>query len=88
METPQNRLAIRWEGGARAQLRGIDRGTALDILHCIDRFLVTHAGDVKKLHGIKLRYRLRCGDYRIFFTPDSAAGIAVTAVLHRREAYR
>ena len=44
-----NRLTIAWSLDARAELRGIDRQTALDILHCIDRYLATRNGDVKKL---------------------------------------
>jgi hypothetical protein len=43
------RLSILWSLDARADLRAIDRETALDILHCVDRYLVTRNGDVKKL---------------------------------------
>jgi len=41
--------------------------TALDILHCIDRYITTRNGDVKKLKLPMTGFRLRCGDYRIFF---------------------
>ncbi|MEO7142596.1 MAG: type II toxin-antitoxin system RelE/ParE family toxin [Bryobacteraceae bacterium] len=33
-------------------------------------------------------FRLRCGDYRIFFDPRGEASIEITTVLHRRDAYR
>ena len=41
------RLSIIWSEEARADLRAIDRETALDILHCVDRYLATRNGDVK-----------------------------------------
>jgi hypothetical protein len=40
------RLTVNWSFDARANLRAIDRETALDILHCIDRYLATRNGDV------------------------------------------
>jgi hypothetical protein len=53
------RLSI-WE--ARADLRAIDRETAMRILHCVDRCLATRTGDVKKLKPPPTGFRLRCGD--------------------------
>jgi hypothetical protein len=44
-----SRLSIAWSLEAQADLRAIDRQTALDILHCLDRYLATRSGDVKKL---------------------------------------
>jgi hypothetical protein len=38
-----------WSKEARADLRAIDRETALRILRSIDSYLTTGAGDVKKL---------------------------------------
>jgi hypothetical protein len=43
------RLTIRWSPEARSDLRAIDRESALSILHCIDRYLTTRTGDLKKL---------------------------------------
>ncbi len=82
------RLAIEWPFAAQASLRAIDRETALNILHCIDRYLSTRQGDVKKLKPPLFEFRLRCGDYRIFFRQTGDWGIAVMGVLHRRDAYR
>jgi mRNA-degrading endonuclease RelE of RelBE toxin-antitoxin system len=82
-----SRLAITWSLDAQASLRAIDRETALDILHCIDRYLATRNGDVKKLRPPMTGFRLRCGDYRIFFRQDES-GISITGVLHRRYACR
>ena len=82
------RLTISWSFDARTNLSAIDRGTALDILHCIDRYIATRNGDVKKLKPPMTGFRLRCGDYRIFFKQTGENGISVTGVLHRSQAYR
>ena len=82
------RLSIRWSEEARADLRRIDRETALDILHCADRYLATRNGDVKKLKPPQTGFRLRCGDYRLFFEHRNETAIEVIGVRHRREAYR
>ena len=82
------RLSIRWSDEARADLCRIDRETALDILHCADRYLATRNGDVKKLKPPQTGFRLRCGDYRLFFDHSNETGIEILGVRHRREAYR
>lgn len=86
-KTP-DRLSILWSPEARADLRAIDRQTALDILHCIGRYLNTRNGDVKKLKPPQSGFRLRCGDHRIFFEQPAEHTISITGVRHRREAYR
>ena len=83
-----SRLSIAWSLEAQADLRAIDRQTALDILHCIDRYLATRNSDVKKLKPPMTGFRLRCADYRIFFRQTGETAIAITGVRHRREAYR
>ena len=87
-EPAPERIAVIWSPEARAELRAIDRDTALDILHCIDRYLASRAGDVKKLRPPLTGFRLRCGDYRVFFDHVDESTIAITSVRHRREAYR
>ena len=82
------RLTVNWSLDARANLRAIDRETALDILHCVDRYLATRNGNVKKLKPPMTGFRLRCGDYRIFFKQTGEDSIAVTGILHRSQAYR
>jgi len=82
------RIAVIWSPEARADLRAIDRQTALDILHCLDRYFASRAGDVKKLKPPLSGFRLRCGDFRLFFDQQDEQTIAVTAVRNRREAYR
>jgi mRNA-degrading endonuclease RelE of RelBE toxin-antitoxin system len=77
-----------WSPEARADLRSINRETALQILRVIDRYLSTGAGDVKKLRPPRHEFRLRVGDYRVLFLPKDEPTIDVLRVLHRREAYR
>lgn len=87
-EKAPQRIVIIWSEDARADLRRIDRQLALDILHCTDRYLATRNGDVKKLKPPQTGYRLRCGDYRLFFEDRGENTIEVIGVRHRREAYR
>ncbi len=82
------RIAVIWSPEARADLRAIDRETAMQILYCIDRYLASRSGDLKKLKPPHSGFRLRCGDYRIFFQLNNEDAIEITGVRHRREAYR
>ena len=79
---------MEWSPEARTSLRAIDRETALQILHCVDRYLLNRTGDVKRLKPPFTGYRLRGGDYRIFFDLKDENKTAVTEVLNRRDAYR
>jgi mRNA-degrading endonuclease RelE of RelBE toxin-antitoxin system len=82
------RIAVIWAPEARADLRAIDRETAMQILHCVDRYLASRTGDVKKLKAPRVGFRLRCGDYRVFFDHKSENTIEITSVRNRRDAYR
>ena len=87
-ETPPKpkRIAVVWSPEARADRCAIDRETALQILYCLDRYLLHREGDAKKLKPP--RFRLPCGDYRLFFDQAGASTIHITRVLNRRDAYR
>ena len=74
---------------ARADVRAIDRETALRLLETLARFLETQAGDVKQLRGFDPPlYRLRIGDWRVIFRKSGDESIDVVRVRNRREAYR
>ena len=87
-EAAPERIAVVWSPEARADLRAVERETAMQILHCIDRYLANRAGDVKKLKPPRTGFRLRCGDYRVFFDLKNENTIEIAGVKHRREAYR
>ena len=87
-EAAPERIAVIWSPEARADLRAIERETAMQILHCLDRYLASRAGDVKKLKPPLTGFRLRCGDYRVFFDLLNESTIEITGVRHRRDAYR
>lgn len=79
---------IAWTEQAKADVRGIDRETAIDLLHRLARFLTTEEGDVKRLTDIDPpEYRLRLGDYRLRFY-DHGDWIEILRVRNRKEAYR
>jgi mRNA interferase RelE/StbE len=79
---------IAWTDQARADVRAIDRDTAIDLLHGLARFVATEEGDVKRLQGIEPpEFRLRLGDYRVRFN-DLGEFIEIVRVRHRKDAYR
>jgi hypothetical protein len=54
---------IVWSDEARADMRAIDRSTALGLLNGLARFAFTESGDVKQLEGYDpAQFRLRLGD--------------------------
>jgi mRNA-degrading endonuclease RelE of RelBE toxin-antitoxin system len=82
------RIVVTWSPEARADLRAVERQPAMQILYCIDRYLANRTGDVKKLKPPRTGFRLRCGDYRVFFDFKDESSIEVAGVKNRREAYR
>jgi mRNA-degrading endonuclease RelE of RelBE toxin-antitoxin system len=87
-EAARERIAIVWSPEARADIRAIDREIAIQVLHCIDRYLAVRTGDVKKLKPPLTGFRLRCADYRVFFDQKENNAIQITGVRNRRNAYR
>ena len=74
-----------WNDQAKAQLRSIDQPAALRILRALARYLETGEGRLQNIEPPE--FRLRIGDYRVRFH-DHGDIIRITAVKHRREAYR
>jgi mRNA-degrading endonuclease RelE of RelBE toxin-antitoxin system len=87
-EAAPHRIAVVWSPEARADLRVIERETAMQILYCVDHYLASRTGDVKKLKPPLTGFRLRCGDYRVFFDQKDENTVEIAAVRNRREAYR
>ena len=56
----------------------------MQILHCVDRYLASRTGDVKKLKPPFTGFRLHCGDYRVFFDSKNDNAIEITGVRNRR----
>jgi mRNA-degrading endonuclease RelE of RelBE toxin-antitoxin system len=79
---------VDWHEDAKRDLRGIDRESAMRILHGIARYAKSGEGDVKRLQDVDPpELRLRVGDYRVRYH-DYGDFIYVLSVKHRREAYR
>jgi mRNA interferase RelE/StbE len=72
---------------ASADVRCLDRETAMRIFTALHRFAETGEGDAKRLKGEATELRLRVGDYRVRFTEESET-LHILRVLHRKEAYR
>jgi mRNA interferase RelE/StbE len=77
-----------WPESARAELRGIDRDTAMRILLALTKYADSGEGDVKALEGDWLGYfRLRVGDYRVIFS-ISPKEMVILRARHRSDVYR
>jgi mRNA-degrading endonuclease RelE of RelBE toxin-antitoxin system len=81
-------LTIEWSDEAKADIRRLDKPTALHIFDTLLRFVRTGQGDIKQLKGeLTGKLRLRCGDYRMIISP-SGNTLRIYSVRHRKEAYR
>lgn len=76
-------MNISYSKPARKALERMDVATRQRIRSAINKL---PTGDVKKLQGYTIAYRLRVGDYRILFDIDTE--ITVTNILPRGEAYK
>jgi len=73
---------------AQAQLRAIDRATALRILETIARLGASGRGDVEPMQGEwRGCHRLRVGDYRVIFRYIDD-GLEILTVGHRSDVYQ
>ena len=56
-DLPPERVTIGWSPEALADLRAIERGAAMQILYCIDRYLTARSGDVNEIEATGVRHR-------------------------------
>lgn len=79
---------IAWTGQAKADVRGIDQQTALQIFKTLARYAKTGHGDIRQLQDIDPPlFRLRPQNHRILFR-DKGDYLEISRVLDRKEAYR
>ncbi len=79
---------IEWLDEAQADVRRLDRPTAMRLFEAVLHFAPTGAGNVSTLHGdLAGAFRLRAGDYRVLFTLEQNS-MRIFGVRHRSEAYR
>jgi mRNA interferase RelE/StbE len=78
---------IEWLGEAKADVRALDRSTAMRLFEGVLRFARTRSGDVKTLHGdLAGSFRLRLDNYRVLFTLEDDI-MRIFSVRHRSKAY-
>lgn len=79
---------IEWLDEAKADVRRLDRPTAMRIFDGILHFARTGGGDIANLHGdLAGGLRLRLGPYRVLFTLEQRS-MRIFGVRPRGEAYR
>lgn len=80
--------SIEWLDEAKADVRSLDRSTAMRIFDGILHYARTGGGDVAPLHGdMAGSFRLRLGDYRVLFALEDNV-MRIFGVRHRSQAYR
>lgn len=82
---------VEWSDAAERDLRRVDHQARERIRRAVARLGSSDQGDVKRLSGREQEWRLRVGDWRVFFTlPDRPDGVVifVLRVLPRGRAYR
>lgn len=73
---------------AQRAIERMDRAEAERILRALEGFAATGVGDVKALKGgLKGRYRLRVGKWRVFFSLDPSGSVVAIDVDNRGQAY-
>jgi mRNA interferase RelE/StbE len=82
--------AITFARSARKQLQVLDRALALRVLGRIESLGATPRPEgCVKLEGAAGFWRIRVGDYRVIYEiDDDRRRVDVSAVRHRRDAYR
>ena len=79
---------IVWLDNAKADVRRLDRETAMRIFETVLHFARTGGGNLTSLRGdLAGGFRLRHGDYRVLFTFERNS-MRIFGVKHRSEAYR
>ena len=79
---------IEWLDEAKADIRRLDRPTAMRIFDGILHYATTGWGDAAPLHGdMAGAFRLRIGNYRVLFSLYEDT-MRIFGVRHRSEAYR
>lgn len=80
---------VTWSSLAARDMEDLDLPIAARIRRAARRFAETGHGDVRRLTGQQLEWRLRVGRWRVLFTFDlEARKIIVLRVLPRSTAYR
>jgi mRNA interferase RelE/StbE len=79
---------IDWLDEAKADVRRLDRATAMRVFDGILYYARTGGGNIEPLHGeMTGAFRLRLGDHRVLFSLQDDA-MRILCVRNRREAYR
>jgi mRNA interferase RelE/StbE len=79
---------IRFEPNIPAEVRALERQTAMSVLTALHRYAETGQGDVRALSGeFQGLLRLRVGSHRVLFD-ETADTLTVHRVRDRRQAYR
>ena len=80
------RFSVQFSELALADLRALPKREAGQILKKIARLKSGLHGNIKRLHGADIGYRLRMGDYRVLFDVQGDI-ILIQKIGHRKDVY-
>lgn len=79
---------VRWTHRALRTESRLDRPTRHRIAEAIKLFAETGQGDIKRLKDVKPElFRLRVGNWRVFFSEEAGGLLLVRAIRPRGDAY-
>ena len=64
-------------------MAALDKGIARRVKQGVERFAETGTGDVKRLEPPLTGFRLRCGDYRVFFDLKDESTVEMPGLPHQ-----
>jgi mRNA interferase RelE/StbE len=79
---------VEWTNRALRNVARLDRPTRERLIKGVESLAATGQGDVKRLQGTRQElYRLRVGDWRIFFSKEPGGVLLIRTVRPRGDAY-
>jgi len=79
---------LQWTNRALRVVSRLDRPTRERLTKGVEAFAATGQGDVKRLKGAKQGlFRLRIGEWRVFFSNEPGQVLLIRAVRPRGDAY-
>lgn len=79
---------VQWTKRALREVSRLDRPTRERLVNGVDSLAETGQGDVKRLKGMKQElFRLRIGEWRVFFSKEAGGVLLIRTVRPRGDAY-
>jgi len=80
---------VQYSKVAKRELSKLSKVDQQQVMRSIDRYAENESGDVKKLQvDVTSTWRLRAGDWRVFFDKDNASStLTIARIRNRKDSY-